>query len=107
MKFLAPIAFRLAEAKERLAEQVDRVLRNHDERIRELVAVSILRGKLIVDTDVTTSGTDVVHGLGRTPVGCIVLKSDAAVTYKKDDFNPKTITVTSSSGTRTVSLWIF
>jgi len=103
VSFLAPIALRLAKE----FEPIDRMLQNHDRRIRELTLVRILGGKLFIDKEVDTSGTEVVHSLGHAPIGCIFIKSDATVTYKTTGFNKTSITVTASSGTRTVSLWIF
>ena len=86
---------------------VDRLIRHLDSRIKEIAAIRILRGRYVADVDVTTSGTEVLHGLGKTPIGVIVIKSEATVTYKSDQFTARSVRITSSSGTRTVSLWIF
>lgn len=92
----------------RVADQaVGRILRNHDERIKQLTLIPILDGVLLQDVDVTTSGVTVGHGLGRVPVGCIVVKSPANVSYTTDEFTKTQLDVTCSSGSRTVNLWVF
>jgi hypothetical protein len=101
VRFLASIALRVAD------EAVGRVLRNLDERIKQLTRIPILDGVLISDVVVTTSGVTVGHGLGRVPVGCIIVKTPANVAYTTDEFTKTQLDVTCSSGTRTVNLWVF
>lgn len=103
MRFKSPISFRLPS----FFEPVDRILRNLDERVRELAAIRILSGVLVQNKQVSSTSPAVTHGLRRMPFGVIVIKSDATVTYKLDNFTKNTVDVTPSSGTRTVSLWIF
>lgn len=107
MRFTPPLIFRLTNELGQLVRDVDRVARNLDQRVRELVAVKILTGRHIADQEVTTAGTAVFHGLGRVPLGCIVVKSDGMASFQSGDFDKSSITITSSSGTRTVSLWVY
>lgn len=101
MRFLPPKVLRIAD------DLIDQMFRNHNERIKQLVAVPITTGVLLEDMDIAAAGTDVIHGLERTPVGAIVVKSDTAAAFKLDDFTRTTITVTPSTGTPIVSLWVF
>lgn len=101
MRFIQSIAIRVADA------MVGRVLRNHDDRIKQLVSVQILDGVPILDISVTTTGVTVNHGLGRVPVGCIVVKSPTNVTYATTEFTKQQLIIACSSGTPTVNLWVF
>lgn len=103
MSFLAPISYRLKKEW----EPIDRLLQNHDKRIRDIVLIRILGGRLIIDKEVDDTGIEVFHTRDQVPVGCIIVKSSEAISYKTSDFNAKSITVTASSGSAVVSLWIF
>ncbi len=59
-RFQAPPVIKLADS------EAERVRRSHDERIRELQAVPIVRGSLIRDISLPDgSNVAVAHGLGR------------------------------------------
>ena len=65
-------------------------------------------GVLVKDVSVTTSAANVAHGLGRRWIGCIIVRSTAAIglaaASSSDD--TKYISVT-GSGNATVDLWVF
>ena len=87
-------------------ESADRVTRSLDDRIREIVRVPLLDGLLLTEVGATTAGTSVVHGLGRTPLGVLVVRADTAATYVLDEFNKESFDITSSAAS-TVNLWVF
>ena len=87
-------------------ESADRVTRSLDDRIREIVRVPLLDGLLLAEVGATTAGTAVVHGLGRTPLGVLIVRADTAATYVLDQFNQTSFTVTASADS-TVNLWVF
>lgn len=74
---------------------------------KEVIARPIIDGRLVEGEATSTSGTSVNHGLGRVPRGAIVVKSDSAILVVASAFDKDTITLTSASGTPTVSVWIF
>ena len=74
----------------------------------QLTRVPFLDGNLVEGISVSTTVTNVSHGLGRTPVGYIVVKAAAGVTI----FDTATVTPTTTIGITsdndtTISLWIF
>ena len=99
-RFLTPIVMRIAEMAD-----VDRITRSLSDRIAQIVDVPILDGQ-VFDVAATTGGTEVVHGLGGTPKGAIVVRADTAATYVLASFNKTSLTITASSAS-TVSLWVF
>jgi hypothetical protein len=85
---------------------VDRVCRSLSDRIVEVTGLPLVDGQLFEEVDATTAGTSVVHGLGRTPKGAIVVRADTAATYVLDEFNKTSFDITSSAAS-TVNLWVF
>ena len=69
----------------------------------------IFNGAMLQDQVVTTSGTDVAHKLGRAWRGFLVInKTGAAIIYSQPSVDEeKFIKLHSSSGTQTISLWVF
>ena len=100
-RFLTPLVMRIAELVD-----VDRMIRSLSDRIAQIVDVPILDGQPFAGIEATTTGTEVVHGLGRTPLGAIVVRADTAATYVLDSFTKTSFTITSSSDS-TVALWVF
>ena len=100
-RFLTPLVMRIAELVD-----VDRMIRSLDDRIRQIVNVPILDGQLFQDIDATDPGVEVVHGLGRTPKGAIVVRASAFAGYIIDEFNSTSFTITASEDS-TVTLWVF
>ena len=74
---------------------------------KEIVAKTILDGRLMEDIDTSTTALDVNHGLGRAPRGVIVTKSSTTASYSTTAYTSTTFTITASSGTPVVSLWVF
>lgn len=105
MSFLAPIALRILDS----FKAVDRVVRNHDARIRELVGVPVVRGRLLEDVSVSSSGSTVAHGLGRTPKGAQVVKmsSETVRSFIVYNFTNKTLDLKVATGSQTVNVWVF
>lgn len=100
-RFLAPLILKVKSWA-----NVDRVLSNLDDRIRQIVKVPVLDGVLISDQDIPTAGVDIIHGLGRTPRGAIVVRASAGSRYTMDSFGATSFTVTASTAS-TVDLWVF
>lgn len=73
----------------------------------ELVDVPLLGGRLVEDVSVDTTGVVVNHRLGREPRGVLVVKNSTTASYQTDAFSKTTLTITASSGTSTVSIWVF
>jgi hypothetical protein len=111
-RLIPPTAVRLDDDK------AERVRRNHDERIRELQAVPVVRGNLIKGielADATT--TPISHGLGRRAT---VFVSPAQATsgattgrireIRSADYDQRKFVVLQADGwgeTVTVDLWVF
>jgi hypothetical protein len=75
--------------------------------IKEVIAKEILSGRLIEDIEVSSAGEEIAHGLGRTPVGVVIVKAESANGVKAFNFTKDFVTLTSKSGTFNVSVWIF
>lgn len=84
----------------------ERILRNLDDRVRQIVGVPLLDGDLFKDVAATTTGTEIFHGFGRTPKGALVVRADTAATYTFTSFDSSSFTVTSSADS-TIDLWVF
>ena len=100
-RFLAPLIMRVLDW-----DAAERVLRNLDERIRQIISVPVMDGVLIKDKDIPTAGVAIIHGLGRTPIGAIVIRASAQSRYAMDTFNSTSFTVTASTAS-TVDMWVF
>ena len=74
---------------------------------KDVVAIAILGGRIIKDIDASTTPLEVDHGLGRVPRGLIVVKNSTTASYATGTFTKTTFTITASTGTPTVSVWIF
>lgn len=80
-----------------------------DEAMRRLFQLCpLLDGAEVRDVTLTTSPTDVEHGLGREPRGFIVTGRNAAATVHQED-SPlaKRLIRLTASATVNVSLWIY
>lgn len=69
----------------------------------------MFNGAVLEDQVITTSGTEVAHKLGRAWRGFVVIKkTGAAIIYNQPSVDEaKFMNLVSSSGTQTVSLWVF
>ena len=94
-------------------EALNRVQKSLEESIGFLRDVTILDGKLVT-SDITTAGTDIVHGLGRAYKGFMVVKTDkddgTAFTgsINEDISSDNTIYLKlDTSANVTVTVWVF
>ncbi len=101
MRWISPIAARVADTV------IDRMLRNHDERIRQIIDTPLINGKLLVDIRATTGGTEVLHGLGKVPNGAFVIRSTTVSSFAIYDFSKTSFYILSSTADRTVNVWVF
>jgi hypothetical protein len=75
---------------------------------QQLVRVPFLDGNLIEDVSLSTTATEVAHGLGREPVGYFIVKANAAVdVYDTTSTTPKVTIKLTASTTATCNIWIF
>lgn len=73
-------------------------------------ACPFVNGVKVASVSLSTSDATVNHKLGRTPAGCLVLKSTAAVSIAFSGTQPSDTTRQSAikaSGTATCDLWFF
>lgn len=98
----------------RLTKVVDSEARRFQESVRlsfeKLSGVPFLDGTLIEDVTITTGTPKVVnHGLGREPVGFLVLDRDAnAIVWQSTTtVNYANRMTLNSSANVTISLWVF
>lgn len=70
---------------------------------------SILDGRLLENVVVTTTATEVPHGLGREPRGWLVVRSSVALSvYEAAPSAYPTLNLRlTATGTDVVSLWVF
>ncbi len=89
-------------ASQRLGDDTRNLARRIDDN-------PIFNGAMLQDQVGTTSGTDVAHKLGRAWRGFLVInKTGAAIIYSQPSVDEeKFIKLHSSSGTQTISLWVF
>lgn len=73
---------------------------------RSVASCPLITGQLISDVKVGVSQQTIRHGLGRRPVGLLVVIMDAPVQVFVTSRDDKTLTVESSADA-TVSLWVF
>ena len=82
------------------------------ERLRavlgSIINIPILNGRLVEDVVIGASDTPVSHGLGRVPRGCFMVKGNAVIVWSgTQQADGRLVYLTSASGTKTVSLWVF
>lgn len=83
-----------------------------DQRVGDLLntirGISFLDGTLLEGVALTTSAKAVQHGLGRKPLGYLILTQDAAAVVReaKQSRTSTTFTLTAST-TVTVDIWVF
>lgn len=89
---------------------VSRFQDNVEQTFLTITNKAILNGVLIEDVSLTTSASNVAHGLGRPVIGYIVIKKSAnAVVYDNESTNTKKdqFIILRASANVTVSLWVF
>lgn len=89
-------------ASQKLGDDTRNLARRLDEN-------PVFNGTLLEDVVVGTSGTEVAHRLDRFWRGFLVIKkTGAAIIYNQPSTDEtKFIELRSSSGTQTISLWVF
>jgi len=108
-KYIAPLIFRVMS-------ETDRILRNFDDRIRELVSISILGGYRIRAIELEdATNTPIAHRIGRRvtllaspPIGPST--SGRIEVVEDSQFDPDKYVVLKASGygrTVTVDAWVF
>lgn len=104
MRFTSPITMR-----PKTLEDVGRMLRNLDDRVREIVSVPILRGRLVEVANVTSAGRTFRHGLGRQAKGgiCVLQGSTTPRTISFREPTKTTLTVDAAAGDQTIWVWVF
>lgn len=83
---------------------------NVEQTFLSLTNKAIIDGVLIDNVNLTTSASDIAHGLGKPVTGYIVIKRNAnAVVYDNEQTNTKRDRFLNlqASATVTVSLWVF
>lgn len=93
----------------RLQKPDDNIFNRHSDAVREAIGelqgLAVLNGQFV--TVALASGSNrVAHGLGRQPVGWMVVDTDAAVTVYRTAWSATTLDLT-ASGAVTVKLWVF
>lgn len=76
--------------------------------LNTLRSIAILDGALLTDVALSTSATNVNHGLGRQPIGYIVVGQNAAASIfeTKSARTNATFQLTSSASV-TADIWVF
>lgn len=66
----------------------------------------LLDGYILKDVAIAATSTGVSHGLGRNPLGWIVISNDTLATVREDSRTTTTLNLTASAAC-TVDLWVF
>ena len=69
------------------------------ETLRRIVHNDQLSGQRVATVSVTSTGTEISHGLGRTPIGWYVTDILDHGTVRRTAWDSRTITLESNSGT--------
>lgn len=87
---------------------VQKLINHVQEYLNQLTNNVILDGVLVENISVSTSPTQINHGLGREVRGYLLVKSSANVTiYSTTNTTPKSLLTITASGSATISLYIF
>jgi len=92
---------------------VERINGNEAKELQERIRAwtgqikDISAGLLVEDKVIGTSETEVGHGLGRVPLGRIVVAQDAAATIHDTKAADKTFLYLQASAETTVTVWVF
>lgn len=87
--------------------EVMRFQENVDEVFKQLRTATILDGVLVNNVTITTAGVMVSHTLDRQPLGWIVVDRTNANAVHRTAWNSKTLSLTATTGSVTISLWVF
>ena len=88
--------------------ELSKVQRNTAAFAQQLIGNPILDGNLLEDLAVTTTATDFSHGLGRKPLGYILVKASAGVTlFDTESTTPNVTLKLTASASSTISIWVF
>ena len=102
-----------ADGLEKLAELLNRSQSEIAAKVNQVLTNPLLNGRLIPGVVLLAANnpTNVEHGLGRQPLGWIVIDShNNAVTWASDDSNPKKknlVMELNTSADNTIDLWVF
>lgn len=75
--------------------------------LRNVVEHEQLTGRLVQSLSVTSSGTTIAHGLGRTPIGWHLSDVLDHGTVKRAAWDSKTITLQASAGTIRCDIFVW
>ena len=88
--------------------ETNQLQNNVAEFLNQVTSKSILDGRILENVAVSTTATEIAHGLGRKPLGYIIVKSNAHVTIYDTTSTTPTVTIKlTASATATINLWIF
>jgi hypothetical protein len=79
---------------------------NIERAVSSVIKAAILNGRLITGQALIAGNTQIEHKLTRTPVGYMIVDSNAAVTIFTSSKDTNFLTL-NSSGAATVSIWVF
>jgi hypothetical protein len=92
-------------------ENLNRVQERVEDAILPIAGSPIIDGQLIQNQSLASGTTSTIaHNLGRSPLGYIVVKRDAAqhvYDVQSTNSNPGTTLLLTAGGTVTVDLWVF
>ena len=71
-----------------------------------LLRCPLLDGRIMKDVAIAATSTAVNHGLGRSPLGWIVISNDTLATVREDSRTSAQFNLTASAAC-TVDLWVF
>lgn len=86
--------------------ELDKVQDDISYVLQPILQSAIINGVQVNGVLIGTGPTSVNHGLGRTPLGCIIVDRDAAPVPWTLSKNKQTIVLQASSSV-TVNLWIY
>jgi len=86
---------------------VNQMQDNVDRSLSPVLRLAILDGR-ILSNQVVSGSTSISHGLGRKPIGYLVISSSAQAVFSDNIPNSTDLSFTLASSTpTTVSLWVF
>ena len=87
---------------------VQKLINHVSEFLNQLINNPVLDGVIIDNISVSTSPTNISHGLGREVRGYYIVKASAGVTiYDTANTTPKSLLTITASGSATITLYIF
>lgn len=90
--------------------RTDGRVRSLSTAVETLKAAPIASGILVADVSLTTTAQRIVHGLGREPVGVFLVAGQTGafdIVWTQDTNPARFLQLAASTGTPTVSVWVF